>query len=89
MGGTGKTVLTAEAVRDADLLRTVFPGGVNWFEVGHMADHHLDKAKLLDNLVTLILRLDENVHDVHIPRHTVEAAADYLQNVCVFIQLHV
>ncbi|XP_064383959.1 apoptotic protease-activating factor 1-like isoform X2 [Halichondria panicea] len=81
MGGTGKTVLTAEAVRDADLLRTVFPGGVNWFEVGHMADHHLDKAKLLDNLVTLILRLDENVHDVHIPRHTVEAAADYLQNV--------
>ncbi len=87
MGGSGKTVLTAKAVRDADLLRTVFPGGVNWFKVGHidMADH-LDRAKLLENLVTLILRLDhKNVHDV--PRYTVEAAADYLHKVYICNQL--
>ena len=35
MGGFGKTVLAAEAVRDATILREVFPGNHNCDNCGH------------------------------------------------------
>ena len=52
MAGFGKTVLVAEAVRDAELLREVFPGGVNWLTVGQMVDRQgeVDTAKLLTKI---------------------------------------
>lgn len=80
MAGFGKTVLAAEAIRDAALLREVFPGGVNWLTVGQMNDKNgfLDPAKLLGKLQTLILRLDES-KSYRPP--SVEAATDYLQQV--------
>ena len=79
MAGFGKTVLVAEAVRDAELLREVFPGGVNWLTVGQMVDRQgeVDTAKLLTKIQNLIERLDENRY-----RPTnLEAATNYLQKV--------
>ena len=35
MGGSGKTVLAAEALRSAKLIRTCFPGGVSWLTIGN------------------------------------------------------
>lgn len=63
MAGFGKTVLAAEAIRDASLLREVFPGGVHWLAVGQMVtkDGNIDQAKLLTRLQNLIVRLDEKM----------------------------
>lgn len=81
MAGSGKTVLAAEAIRNADLLRSTFPGGVHWLTVGQMNDQSgdLDNAKLLNKLQTIILRLDEGKN--YRPP-SVETATDYLQEVC-------
>ena len=79
MAGFGKTVLAAEAVRDAQLLRKVFPGGVNWLTVGQMLDRQgeVDTAKLLTKIQNLIARLDEKRYRPS----NLEAATDYLQKV--------
>ena len=79
MAGFGKTVLAAEAVRDAKLLREVFPGGVHWLTVGQMMDNNgdLDTNKLLIKIQNFILRLDK--HKYRPPN--LEAATDYLQKV--------
>lgn len=79
MPGFGKTVLAAEAVRDAQLLREVFPGGVNWLTVGQMLDRQgeVDTAKLLTKIQNLIVRLDEKRYRPP----NLEAATDYLQKV--------
>ena len=63
MAGFGKTILAAEAIRDADILREVFPDGVHWLAVGQMLtkDGEIDKPKLLTRLQNLIVRLDEKV----------------------------
>ena len=63
MAGFGKTILAAEAIRDATLLQEVFPGGVHWLAVGQMVtkDGEIDQAKLLTRLQNLIVRLDEKV----------------------------
>ena len=80
MAGFGKTVLAADAIRDPHLLKTVFPGGVNWLTVGQMTDQNgdVDNAKLLTKLQNIILRLDE-MKNYRPP--SVEAATDYLQEV--------
>ena len=63
MAGFGKTILAAEAIRDATLLQEVFPGGVHWLPVGQMVtkDGDIDQAKLLTRLQNLIVRLDDSV----------------------------
>ncbi|CAI8005159.1 Apoptotic protease-activating factor 1, partial [Geodia barretti] len=63
MAGFGKTILAAEAIRHASLLRDVFPGGVHWLPVGQMVtkDGDIDQAKLLTRLQNLIVRLDDEV----------------------------
>ena len=63
MAGFGKTILAAEAIRDASLLREVFPGGVHWLPVGQMVtkDGDIDQGKLLTRLQNLIVRLDDKV----------------------------
>lgn len=63
MAGFGKTILAAEAIRDANLLREVFPGGVHWLPVGQMVtkDGNIDQAKLLTRVQNLIVRLDDSV----------------------------
>ena len=63
MAGFGKTILASEAIRDASLLREVFPGGVHWLHVGQMVtkDGDIDQAKLLTRLQNLIVRLDDEV----------------------------
>ena len=82
MAGFGKTVLAAEAVRDAKLLREVFPGGVNWLTVGQMTDRNgdVDTPKLLIRIQNLISRLDEDQYR-HPKVDNLEAATDYLQKV--------
>ena len=80
MAGFGKTILAAEAVRDARLLREVFhPGGVHWLTVGQLtnARGELDKANLLTKIQNLIVRLDKGGHRPP----NLEAATDYLQKV--------
>ena len=82
MAGFGKTVLAAEAVRDAKLLREVFPGGVNWLTVGQMMDKNgeVNTANLLIKIQNITDRLDENRSDRYRPAN-LEAATDYLQKV--------
>ena len=79
MAGFGKTVLAAEAIRDAQILHEIFPDGVNWLAVGQMmmADGEIDKPKLLDRLQNLIVRLDE--HAVRPPN--LESATNTLQRI--------
>ena len=79
MAGFGKTVLAAEALRDATLLREVFPGGVFWLTVGQMNDRsgEIDPALLLSKMQALILRLDESRHRPP----NLEEASDHLQQV--------
>uniref|UniRef100_A0A8C8VR31 Apoptotic protease-activating factor 1 n=1 Tax=Pelusios castaneus TaxID=367368 RepID=A0A8C8VR31_9SAUR len=55
MAGCGKSVLTAEALRDHYLLKDCFPGGVHWISVGKQ-----DKAGLLMKLQNLCSRLDQD-----------------------------
>jgi apoptotic protease-activating factor len=79
MAGFGKTILAAEAIRDASLLQDVFPGGVHWLPVGQMVtkDGEIDQAKLLTRLQNLIVRLDERVNRPP----NLEAATNTLQKI--------
>eukprot|EP00118_Oscarella_pearsei_P026209 m.309608 g.309608 ORF g.309608 m.309608 type:complete len:1260 (+) comp47090_c0_seq1:159-3938(+) len=81
MGGSGKTSLAAEALRDPKLLRQCFPSGVFWLTVGQMADERgqVDQSKLLMKMNNLCSRLDEegtrstssNVEDAHNRLHNI------------------
>uniref|UniRef100_A0A8D2LBJ4 Apoptotic protease-activating factor 1 n=1 Tax=Varanus komodoensis TaxID=61221 RepID=A0A8D2LBJ4_VARKO len=71
MAGCGKSVLAAEALRDNNLLKDCFPGGVHWVSVGKQ-----DKAGLLMKLQNLCLRLDQ---DLQRPPLNIEEAKDRLR----------
>lgn len=77
--GFGKTMLAAESVSQASILRDVFPGGVFWLNIGKMADGTgaVDKAALLEKVQNFIVRMDINRHR---PLN-LESTTDYLQSV--------
>ncbi|XP_033919125.1 apoptotic protease-activating factor 1 isoform X2 [Melopsittacus undulatus] len=74
MAGCGKTVLTAEALRDHHLLEGYFPGGVHWVSVGKQ-----DKAGLLIKLQNLCSRLEHDSTLSQRPPHNIEEAKDRLR----------
>ncbi|XP_025978967.1 apoptotic protease-activating factor 1 isoform X4 [Dromaius novaehollandiae] len=74
MAGCGKTVLTAEALRDHQLLEGYFPGGVHWISVGKQ-----DKAGLLIKLQNLCSRLDHDCTLSQRPPLNIEEAKDRLR----------
>ncbi|XP_033888103.3 apoptotic protease-activating factor 1-like isoform X2 [Acipenser ruthenus] len=74
MAGFGKSVLTAEAVRDEQLLKACFPGGVHWLSVGQ-----LDKAGLLVKMQSLCYRLDQDSQSGQRSPVTIEEARDRLR----------
>ncbi|XP_066489510.1 apoptotic protease-activating factor 1 isoform X2 [Tiliqua scincoides] len=75
MAGCGKSVLTAEALRDHSLLKDCFPGGVHWVSVGKQ-----DKAGLLMKLQNLCLRLDQDFTYSQRPPLNIEEAKDRLRS---------
>nr|XP_056711153.1 apoptotic protease-activating factor 1 [Euleptes europaea] len=74
MAGCGKSVLTAEALRDHSLLKDCFPGGVHWVSVGKQ-----DKAGLLMKLQNLCMRLDQDFTFSQRPPLNIEEAKDRLR----------
>ncbi|OXB65184.1 hypothetical protein ASZ78_005300 [Callipepla squamata] len=74
MAGCGKTVLTAEALRDHQLLEGYFPGGVHWISVGKQ-----DKAGLLIKLQNLCSRLEHDSALSQRPPLNIEEAKDRLR----------
>uniref|UniRef100_A0A8C2T297 Apoptotic protease-activating factor 1 n=1 Tax=Coturnix japonica TaxID=93934 RepID=A0A8C2T297_COTJA len=74
MAGCGKTVLTAEALRDHQLLEGYFPGGVHWISVGKQ-----DKAGLLIKLQNLCSRLEQDSTLSQRPPLNIEEAKDRLR----------
>ncbi|NXW18482.1 APAF factor, partial [Circaetus pectoralis] len=74
MAGCGKTVLTAEALRDHQLLEDYFPGGVHWISVGKQ-----DKAGLLIKLQNLCSRLEHDSTLSQRPPLNIEEAKDRLR----------
>ncbi|KAJ7414121.1 Apoptotic protease-activating factor 1 [Willisornis vidua] len=74
MAGCGKTVLTAEALRDHQLLEVYFPGGVHWISVGKQ-----DKAGLLIKLQNLCSRLEHDSTLSQRPPLNIEEAKDRLR----------
>ncbi|XP_064558193.1 apoptotic protease-activating factor 1 isoform X1 [Zonotrichia leucophrys gambelii] len=74
MAGCGKTVLTAEALRDPQLLEDCFPGGVHWISVGKQ-----DKAGLLIKLQNLCSRLEHDSTLSQRPPLNIEEAKDRLR----------
>ncbi|KAG8138001.1 putative Apoptotic protease-activating factor 1 protein [Naja naja] len=74
MAGCGKSVLAAETLRNHDLLKDCFPGGVHWVSVGKQ-----DKAGLLMKLQNLCLRLDQNFIYSQRPPFNIEEAKDRLR----------
>ncbi|XP_054242769.1 apoptotic protease-activating factor 1 isoform X4 [Indicator indicator] len=74
MAGCGKTVLTAEALRDHQLLEDCFPGGVHWISVGKQ-----DKAGLLIKLQNLCSRLEHDSTLSQRPPLNIEEAKDRLR----------
>ncbi|RMC03227.1 hypothetical protein DUI87_20421 [Hirundo rustica rustica] len=74
MAGCGKTVLTAEALRDPQLLEDYFPGGVHWISVGKQ-----DKAGLLIKLQNLCSRLEQDSALSQRPPLNIEEAKDRLR----------
>uniref|UniRef100_A0A8C3JEN6 Apoptotic protease-activating factor 1 n=1 Tax=Calidris pygmaea TaxID=425635 RepID=A0A8C3JEN6_9CHAR len=74
MAGCGKTVLTAEALRDHQLLEDYFPGGVHWISVGKQ-----DKAGLLIKLQNLCSRLEQDSTLSQRPPLNIEEAKDRLR----------
>ncbi|OWK63053.1 Apoptotic protease-activating factor 1 [Lonchura striata] len=74
MAGCGKTVLTAEALRDPRLLEDYFPGGVHWISVGKQ-----DKAGLLIKLQNLCSRLEHDSTLSQRPPLNIEEAKDRLR----------
>ncbi|XP_022083681.1 apoptotic protease-activating factor 1-like [Acanthaster planci] len=75
MGGIGKSVLAAEAVRNSKILTKVFPGGVFWVAISN-----IDKSKLLTKLQNLCARLDQESRP---PPLNLEEAKDRLRLVLV------
>ncbi|KAJ8392364.1 hypothetical protein AAFF_G00077280 [Aldrovandia affinis] len=55
MAGSGKSVLAAEAVRDHNLIKECFPGGVHWLSVGQV-----DKPGLLVKIQCLCFQLEQD-----------------------------
>ncbi|KAK6487937.1 apoptotic protease-activating factor 1-like isoform X1 [Huso huso] len=74
MAGFGKSVLTAEAVRDEQLIKACFPGGVHWLSVGQ-----LDKAGLLVKMQSLCYHLDQDSQSSQRSPVTIEEARDRLR----------
>ncbi|ETE62963.1 Apoptotic protease-activating factor 1 [Ophiophagus hannah] len=74
MAGCGKSVLAAETLRNHDLLKDCFPGGVHWVSVGKQ-----DKAGLLMKLQNLCLRLDQDFTYSQRPPFNIEEAKDRLR----------
>ncbi|KAM3833199.1 apoptotic protease-activating factor 1 isoform 1-T4 [Vipera latastei] len=74
MAGCGKSVLAAEILRNHDLLKDCFPGGVHWVSVGKQ-----DKAGLLMKLQNLCLRLDQDFTYSQRPPFNIEEAKDRLR----------
>ncbi|XP_010219487.1 PREDICTED: apoptotic protease-activating factor 1 [Tinamus guttatus] len=74
MAGCGKTVLTAEALRDHRLLEDYFPKGVHWISVGKQ-----DKAGLLMKLQNLCSRLEHDSTLSQRPPLNIEEAKDRLR----------
>ena len=83
MGGSGKTILAAESLRDATLLRQCFPSGVFWVTIGQVSDSHgrVDQSKLLTKMANLCMRIDEDQR----PRPTnIEEAHDRLLEILMY-----
>uniref|UniRef100_A0A670XU90 Apoptotic protease-activating factor 1 n=1 Tax=Pseudonaja textilis TaxID=8673 RepID=A0A670XU90_PSETE len=74
MAGCGKSVLAAETLRNHDLLKDCFPGGVHWVSIGKQ-----DKAGLLMKLQNLCLRLDQDFTYSQRPPFNIEEAKDRLR----------
>ncbi|KAM4749517.1 apoptotic protease-activating factor 1 [Rhinophrynus dorsalis] len=74
MAGCGKSVLAAEALRDHNILKDCFPGGVHWVSIGKQ-----DKAGLLMKLQNLCTRLDQDVKYLQRPPLNIEEARDRLR----------
>ncbi|KAG8439474.1 hypothetical protein GDO86_005618 [Hymenochirus boettgeri] len=74
MAGCGKSVLAAEALRDHNMLKDCFPGGVHWVSVGK-----LDNAGLLMKLQNVCTRLDQDGKYSHRPPLNIEGARDQLR----------
>nr|XP_060633244.1 apoptotic protease-activating factor 1 [Anolis sagrei ordinatus]XP_060633245.1 apoptotic protease-activating factor 1 [Anolis sagrei ordinatus]XP_060633246.1 apoptotic protease-activating factor 1 [Anolis sagrei ordinatus] len=74
MAGCGKTVLAADTLRDHNLLKDCFPGGVHWVSIGKQ-----DKAGLLMKLQNLCLRLDQDSTYLQRPPLNIEEAKDRLR----------
>lgn len=74
MGGVGKSVLAAEALRDSTVLKDYFPGGVIWTSVGKV-----DKEQLLVKVQNLCVRLDQN--QSRSPPRNLEEARDRLRSI--------
>ncbi len=74
---SGKTVLAADSVRQASLLREVFPGGVFWLSIGKMRDgsDEINMDALLEKVQNFIVRMDKNQYRPP----NLESATDYLQ----------
>ena len=74
-------MLAIDSVRQASLLREVFPGGVIWLSVGKMKDisGQLNTDALLEKVQNLILRMDKNKYRPP----NLESATDYLQVVFI------
>ena len=74
MAGCGKTILAADALRSASLLKEAFPGGVVWIHIGPV-----DRPKLLMKMQNLCRRLDEDKL-IPVPRN-LEEAQDRLRSI--------
>lgn len=81
IAGCGKSVLASEALRDAKLLREVFPGGVYWVDMGEgdntRVSSDMEESELLVKMQNLILRLD----NARYQPQNLAAAQSYLQRV--------
>ncbi|XP_065187867.1 apoptotic protease-activating factor 1-like [Sycon ciliatum] len=60
MGGSGKSMLASEVLRDHNLLLDYFPDGVFWLTIGQIRteDGQVDSAKLLMKMQNLCARLE-------------------------------
>ncbi|KAF5901660.1 apoptotic protease-activating factor 1 [Clarias magur] len=74
MAGSGKSVISAEAVRDRTLIKECFPGGVHWLSVGQC-----EKADLLVRMQSLCFRLEQSSDACLRPPSSVEEAKERLR----------
>ncbi|XP_072034460.1 apoptotic protease-activating factor 1-like [Amphiura filiformis] len=78
MGGIGKSVLAAEALRNSKILANCFPGGVFWLSIGQV-----DKNKLLMKVQNLCARLDQEPNP---PPYNIDEGKDRLRT--IFLEQH-